>query len=189
MAEESVTISCPSCGNQFIPAEQALQQCPACREQFFVQMSDETSDEEARAILELEQHFRDTQDRLNQKQIRMVQLEKRSFYRKRTWVLVLALGMLGLAGQLIWQAVEWVLDRPSYAFAYLILALGLIVGSIRFFAKAMHYDRLARKASFTPPTDPPDFSTLGDGSQIVANLEQMTCQPDQLTQQNTDDSR
>ncbi|GIW75598.1 MAG: hypothetical protein KatS3mg104_0661 [Phycisphaerae bacterium] len=179
MSDQSNTISCPRCGSEFFPVHQALQQCPACREQFFISISEETSDEDSQARLELEQRFQEQQDHLNQKQIRIVQLEKRSLYRRRTWMLVLALGMTGLAGQLVWRGIEWLGVRPSYAIAYWVLASGLVLGSLRFFARARYYGRQASQISLPDPTEPPDFSTLSDGSQIVENLNRMTCHTDQ----------
>lgn len=183
-------ISCPNCASQFIPADQALQQCPTCQRQFFIPIPDETSDDdETQVHLELEQRFREAQDRLNQKHIRIVQLEKRALYRKRTWMLVLAMGMFGLAGQVVWRGVEWFSIHPWYALAYLIVASGLMVGSVRFFAQAGHYSRLAREVRLPEPTEPPDFSTLSDGSQIVENLNRMTLPLDDPTRQAPDDSK
>ncbi len=166
---------CPACGAVFEPQPGAVQQCVVCGEQFFLQVeeADET-DEDREARLALERRLADKSQSLDDRHIRFVQLEKRSLYRSRTWMLVIGLGCVGMAGQLIWiGARQWSQDATR-GIAYFVVAIGIGLFSLRFFARARRYLEQARTMSLPEPTTPPDFSTLSDGSQIVDQLHNMT---------------
>jgi hypothetical protein len=49
----------------------------------------------------------------------------------------------------------------------------LLVGAVYFFRLALRFHREAKQSAIPPPSAPPDFSQLQDGSQIVRNLEEI----------------
>lgn len=174
MVDEPDSLRCPACDADFEPQPGTVQQCPACGEQFFATQSADETDEDRDAQLALEQRLQDQSQTLDNRHIRFVQLEKRSLYRWRTWMLVIALGCVGLAGQLVWIGVrQWTSDSTR-SIAYFVVAVGVGVFSLRFFARAQRYLKQAQTMSLAEPTTPPDFSTLSDGSQIVDQLRSMS---------------
>lgn len=61
--------------------------------------------------------------------------------------------------------------RPA---AYAVLALGAIYGAVHWSVRAMELNRqAAQPAQPAAPMPPPDFSTLGDGSQQMKNLDKL----------------
>jgi hypothetical protein len=185
MSEDAPTIPCPSCGEPVSPAPTPIQQCPHCGEQFFVEGDPDESDEDQEAREMIEQRIMRDRERLDDRHIKVIQLEKRGLYRSRTWMLVIAGLLVGVAGQLVWLGVrQWAGtdatgDAPAQApdpqrgAAYFVIAAGLVVFSVRFFRRARRYLQEARAMTLPEPTTPPDFSTLSDGSQIVDNLRSM----------------
>ncbi len=186
------TIDCPLCGQPFEPAAGALQQCSHCGGQFFVESEEPESDEDREAREALERRAVEQKERLDDRHIRVVQLEKRSIYRARTWMLVLGFACVGIAGQLVWLGVNWFRDipanagppavearqaQPSRGVAYFVIAAGMGMVSMRFFHRARRYTREADAMTLPEPTAAPDFSTLNDGSQIVEELKRMTDEP------------
>ncbi len=186
MSDDDALILCPSCEESFARAETALQCCPHCGEQFFIETDADESDEDRDAREALERRLTEEKDRLDNRHIRVVQLEKRSLYRSRSWMLVLALSLIGIAGQLVWVGVKHVTGTdatdtapaktPDHAraVAYFVIAAGLFSLSFRFFHRARRYLREAQAITLPEPTSPPDFSTLSDGSQIVDHLRAMS---------------
>jgi predicted RNA-binding Zn-ribbon protein involved in translation (DUF1610 family) len=178
MSDEPETLSCPACGESFAPAETALQECPHCGEQFFIEIESEESDEDREARDAIERRLVAEKERLDDRHIRVVQLEKRSLYRSRSWMLVLGCLLIGLAGQLVWRGVVQFEADATRAIAYFVIAVGLIAFSVRFFRRAKRYLDEARAITLPEPTTPPDFSTLSDGRQIVDHLRSMSDRDD-----------
>lgn len=186
------SIDCPRCRQALALQDGALQRCPHCAEQFYLEVEEEESDEDREAREAIEQRAAEEKERLDDRRIQVVQLEKRGLYRARSWALVVAMGCMGIAGQLVWLGVNWFRDLPAEVgppairerasdpirgVAYFVIAVGLAVVSIRFFRKARRYLLEAKAMSLPEPTTPPDFSTLSDGSQIVDELKRMSDEP------------
>jgi DNA-directed RNA polymerase subunit RPC12/RpoP len=170
-------IACPYCDHAFEPQEGAVQACPACGAQFFLQReSDEEEPDEDREMRELaERRVEDQANKLNDRHIRSAFLERQSINRARTWALVGAFLCLGAAGQLVWKAIPWFrTDDPTRGVAYLVIAFGAVGVGIHFFRKARACTREAESLKMPEPTDAPDFSSLSNGSQIVDELRKMT---------------
>lgn len=190
MPENDTTLTCPACGEPFSPADASIQQCPSCGEQFFVDAEELETDEDREARDAVERRRMQERDRLDNRRIRVVQLEKRSLYRSRSWMLVLAMGLVGIAGQLVWLGIRHLVGTSASedsaavapdiarAIAYFVIAVGLVAMGVRFYARARRYLREARAMTLPEPATPPDFSTLNDGSQIVDNLRAMSHEDD-----------
>ena len=187
MAERSVEsamsvtagpLECPYCGAAVeVDPSAAIQICPTCAQEFFLDPEDDTDrDESARQVIE----YRVTahHERLDDRHIRAVQLELRSLYRSRTWMMVLGLACFGVIGQLAWLAARhWSQFETGRIVAYVVIAAGLTSLGSWFLGKARAF-RLQAEAEAaalhkSEPAEAPDFSTLSDGSQFASRLEQM----------------
>ncbi len=178
--EASDEIFCPACNLSLVPANGSLQQCPHCGEQFFIDTAitpdptdpDESVEDRA-ARSAIERRLTGGNDRLDDRHIKIVRLEKQSLYRARTWMLILGSLCVGGAGQLIWLGVRRLPEDVPRAIAYFVVAVGLIFFSMRFFFRARQYTAEANQMQLPEPTTPPDFTLLQDGSQIVEGLHQI----------------
>ncbi|HEY0007908.1 MAG TPA: hypothetical protein VGB55_04205 [Tepidisphaeraceae bacterium] len=172
-------LECPYCGAAVeIDPSAPIQKCPTCAQEFLL----DTDDEEARnrAALEvLEYRATAHHERLDDRHIRAVQLELRSLYRSRTWMLVLGFACLGGVGQMAWLAARnWEQLQSDRIVAYAVVLAGLAMIGFWSLGVANRYRRQAEAEAEahrlkTAPTEPPDFSTLGDGSQFANRLDQM----------------
>lgn len=172
--DDHATISCPACGHEFEPADTALQQCPACGEQFFRAEDEHLSLEDEEARQSLEERLVAEQEKLSDRKIRDIKLQKQTLYRARSWMLVIGLLMIGGAGQLVWIGIRDAASHThSRTLTYFVLAAALVGFSIRFFLRARAYAREADAIHLPEPTTAPDFTDLGDGSQFAKNLERM----------------
>jgi hypothetical protein len=98
---------------------------------------------------------------------------RRAAYRSRSYCVIGIGGCVVGAIDLVYHAVRvWGLGNV-HGIAYIIVALGLLWGAKHFAVLAAQHHREAKRSALPPPTAPPDFSTLGDGSQIVRDLERM----------------
>jgi hypothetical protein len=95
--DAATSLECPNCATSFPPQPGALQVCPVCQAQFFVESDDavEESDDDREAREAVERRLQEQKDKLDERHIRVVQLEKRAAYRARSWSLVAALGRGG----------------------------------------------------------------------------------------------
>lgn len=103
---------------------------------------------------------------------------RRADIRSRSWcVTALAACLVGSAEFVFDATRRW--PRPldfrgiAVSSLYGIFAIALLLAAIHFFRLARRYHHKARQSALQPPTSPPDFSKLQDGSQIVRNLEEM----------------
>jgi len=80
-----------------------------------------------------------------------------------------------VAAQLALMAVQSARARGWHLIpiGFLLAALAAVLVAVRFVQKAIETTREIRQMSVPPPSDPPDLSTLSDGSQRWKNLEDM----------------
>jgi hypothetical protein len=177
MADFTDVVTCPDCGVETPVAPAAgPQQCAHCKSQFFVPDDDSTIDDET-ALFEAVNRQTQTEPLLSGRHIRAVSLEQYAVYRNRTWVIVASLVCLGSAGQSLWlaSAASRLGDWPRAA-AYVVLAIGLVVGAVWFGRKIKALTAAAAAMKMPDPATPPDFSTLSSGGQFVEALEEMTAE-------------
>lgn len=100
---------------------------------------------------------------------------RRGLYRSRAYSLIAAIACAAGAAQcayLTWRHVRtagWG-ARPIVLIMLMVVA---IAGVIWFARRAQALRREAEQTRLDEPTTPPDFSSLSDGSQRAANLEQI----------------
>jgi DNA-directed RNA polymerase subunit RPC12/RpoP/uncharacterized membrane protein YidH (DUF202 family) len=181
-AENALAYTCPACQQTFavesVP-ENGLLTCPHCGADFFAttEMSDEDRAEARR--MELEQQVRD--ERLVEMRRNTVLLERRSLYRTRTYFII---GM-GLCIAWAMQLTFYVARRAIIDGEGLSLRVWLYLAAI-VVVLFLSYLCLRRISAINAelaepvqhePTEPPDFSTLSDGSQVLdkaaKNLERL----------------
>jgi hypothetical protein len=117
-------------------------------------------------------------DHLNSNRIRQMAALRRGAIRSRSYCVIAIGGCLVGAAELVFDAVRrW--PRPFgvsgllIALLYLVGAGGLVYLGFYFLNLAVRFHREAKQTALPPPTQPPDFTQLQDGSQIVKNLEEM----------------
>ena len=117
-------------------------------------------------------------DHLDSKRIRQMAALRRAAIRTRSYCVIALSGCIVGAAELIFDAIR---DWPSpfrlraiwLPLIYLVCTILLLMAAIYFLRLALRYHREAKQSSIPPPTMPPDFSQLQDGSQIARNLEEM----------------
>lgn len=113
-------------------------------------------------------------EHLDRRHIKAILLEKKLLYRHGTYMTIIAVALLGSAGQLLWMALGRLRDHQTpRAIAYAVIAIGMI-GFSPIFVRRAHADRRAAGQTAIPlPETEPDFSGLSDGKQFEANLQKM----------------
>jgi hypothetical protein len=173
MSASDDRILCPDCGDETpVTANAGLQQCAHCRSQFFLAEDDSVIDDENALHEAVNQQIKEPV--LNTRHIRSISLERRAVYRKRTWVIVAAMLLIGSAGQAAFLAygdVRQALWMRAAAFA--VLAFGMFVSGVWFAQKIKPLTAEAEAMKLRDPETSPDFSTLSSGGQFVDALRQM----------------
>lgn len=98
---------------------------------------------------------------------------RRATYRSRSHAIIAA-GVCGVAGiQFAWMAAQSVrADTPGWwTVLYVALAIAAASAAGVLVRKAIRLHREARKPESAPPQRPPDFTTLGNGSDMASRLE------------------
>ncbi len=113
---------------------------------------------------------------LNSTRIRRMATLRRAAIRSRSYCVTAVGGCVVGAADFVFFAIRRLLGHPHalgifIAVVYFVAAVVLLVLSRYFIRLALRFHREANQSSLTPPTAPPDFSQLQDGSQIVKNLE------------------
>jgi hypothetical protein len=170
---------CPGCGEEIdVPAESwgQLVACPYCNAQFFAShdvANQEVVDDTPLPDTQTEDA---RQDELNATKIRQLTALRRGAIRARSWclitIVVCVVGSIQLlikTGEFVWHEHRWGI-RPSL----FVIAVAFLLGVARFFlGRAREFKREIDKPALEDPTQPPDFSTLSDGSQHWKNLEEL----------------
>lgn len=113
------------------------------------------------------------EEEISELRIRQIALERRSLYRIRSYFVIAAAACAVVAIQLAWMIIDraraGVWDKR--AVGYLLFDVLAIIATPHFIRRAVAAHREAARSRIAAPTSPPDFSTLGDGSQRSKNLE------------------
>lgn len=157
---------CPHCSQtvQIMPADVAAEwTCPHCGQTFVVGESSESLDDGGRA------------DELDGVRIRQLSHARRSAYRARSFCLIGALfcavGVVQLTLDLLAAVLRHEAGWLSVALA---IVDGLLLwGMLHLLRAARRLGIEARRSTLEPTDHPPDFSSLGDGSQRFDDLEKM----------------
>jgi len=117
-------------------------------------------------------------DHLNSNRIRQMASLRRAAIRSRSYSVIAVGGCVVAAADFVFFAVRRLLDHPDalgilIAIAYFLAAAMLLIFSRYFLRLALRFHREARGSAIPPPEQPPDFSQLQDGSQIVRSLQDM----------------
>ena len=158
--------SCPECdfGLVGVEGEPTLLHCPRCDKHF--RTPDAVDDAPA-------PEPDDRADELSALRIRQLSAAKRAAYRSRSYCVIAAVVCVVAIVQLVWNGVlllrggGWT-SRPVSYFLFAILAAW---GVGYFVRHATAFHREAQRSALPEPTTPPDFSTLGDGSEQWKKLE------------------
>ena len=163
---------CPNCGQVIAAAGGQLVQCPHCGEQFFTpaqdavpESLDDHSGEQERARRESE---------LSEVRIRQVSSLKRGEYRSRSWCIIGAVACLISAVQLVQMTVHAIRrGHVALPIGFCLAALACLMGGVYFARRARRWTLEIRQTSIPNPTEPPDLSTLSDGTQHAKALSEM----------------
>jgi hypothetical protein len=109
---------------------------------------------------------------LSELRIRQMATLRRSAYRSRSYAIIGASACIVMAMQLIWTLIRshrFNLWTIGFALATILL----IFAASYCIRRAIAMNREAKQSTIPEPTTQPDFSTLGDGSQLAKNLEEI----------------
>jgi hypothetical protein len=166
--------TCPHCQQPVAidPDERTLSgpfiPCPYCGTEFAVADEPEPTEQTA------EQAEHSEKAELDAMRIRQVSAARRAAIRARSWLLIGVVGCLVGAGQCIWKARELHRREQHWGAAAIILmvfAIALFPAAAFFARRWLAIGRELAQPLLDEPTTPPDFSTLGDGTQHWKNLE------------------
>jgi hypothetical protein len=160
---------CPHC-QQMLRVENAEPEqivlCSACGGEFALPAI-EISDEPSAAA---------PPEELDALRIRQLALMKRSAYRGKSYAIIAACVCTVAVAQLGVMAVRELLNAgwDVWSVGYIAGIVVCVLGAWHFTGKALQLQQeIARTLVSTSATPTPDFSSLGDGSQRVRNLEEM----------------
>ena len=165
-------IQCPSCGAANVAVSpEGIVHCNACGSQFLPE-ANPPEDPGSPDILDYRTPVPIDDAELSELRIRNVSNLRRGAYRARSyWIIAAALCLMGALklGQ-----TAWVVGRRGWIVPALGDLLGAIAAAMLLVVCARKINALTREihhSRLPDPSDPPDFSTLGDGSQRLRDLE------------------
>ena len=112
-------------------------------------------------------------DQLNSLRIRQFATARRAAYRARSYAFIAAIVCAIAVVQLVWLTIRdvgaagWGRQPIGYALFAVIASIGIGY----FISRAIALHREATRSALPDPKDPPDFSTLDNGSKRWKNLE------------------
>jgi hypothetical protein len=117
-------------------------------------------------------------DHLDSNRIRQMAALRRAAIRTRSYCIIALGGCIVGAAELIFDVVR---DWPEpfrfrgiwASVIYLLSAIVMLAAAVYFIRLAMRFHRETKQSAILPPSTPPEFSQLQDGSQITRNLEEM----------------
>jgi hypothetical protein len=174
-APEHHRFTCPGCSEEVdVPAETAgqLVRCPYCNTDFFASVEHVN----AAVVDDTTETFFDPDLEFNKLRIQQYTALRRGAIRARSWWLVTQIAcmfiVLDTAGQIFVYLASWHRwgIRPTIGLLVLLAAVRLGVHARR---RARDFLREIDTSALTDPTEPPDFSTLGDGSEMLRNFEKI----------------
>lgn len=184
-ASDAPQYACPSCGAANWPSdpEQRVLQCTDCGEQSFLP-GDEQDAEAARAA-EAEALARGEAEAareldLSEMRIRQIANLRRGAYRSRSWLIVGIVACIVGAAQLVFLAIQGRRHGLRIAPAFDgITAVAALMICAYFIRRVRELSREIRESKQQDPPEPPDLSTLSDGSQQLGNLERLANQSEE----------
>ena len=168
---------CPGCDEEVeVPAEVVgqLVRCPYCNADFFAaegQTHLAVVDDTPPATED-----RGPPDELNAVRVRQLATLRLATLRARSWWLIGLLLSATTAIDLVGKAVVSVWHDRAWGVWPTLLVLGGVVATALAIAAGRAARRLGQEAATSalpPPTEPPDFSTLGDGTDRWRRLEEI----------------
>ena len=167
--ETDVRFRCPGCDEEVDVSADAVGQlvrCPYCSSGFFAAhghthaaVVDDTEPPPA--------DDRPPADELNAVRIRQLSTLRRATLRTRSWWVIAALLALSATLDLLYKTVRYVGHVHAWGWRPTLLAGCGIFAAMAVAYAARQAARLGREAAVStspPPTDPPDFSPLGNGA-------------------------
>ena len=171
-----IELACPQCGQAVavvLSDSPQMLVCPNCHGEFVAPAIDgstevQESDESQEPPL--------PDDLLTAVRVRQLSAERRALYRQRSYCVVAAVACAVTIAQLAWMIIQHVRQRHAWGLqctGYVLFIALAAYGGLYFLIHARRLHREAKQTSLIEPTQPPDFSTLDDGSSRVANLEEI----------------
>lgn len=176
---EPIIYHCPHCGGLVSvegPTQSGLR-CPHCGESFSI-ASDDVPANTAAGGVEDAQARAETEARreadLSERRIRQVANLRRGAYRTRSWLIIGACTCAVGFAQLVHLAIrDWRFGLRLGPAADVILAMLAAAVFWHFVRRIRALSREIHEPPMHDPATPPDFSTLSDGSQRWANLDEL----------------
>jgi DNA-directed RNA polymerase subunit RPC12/RpoP len=170
---EPAAYTCPQCGEAVAADDEMvtnLLQCPNCGEQFFRPSSDPSGADEP-----TDEGEANREDELDGQRIARRSSLKRALYRSRSYATVFAVGFGLLLGHTLWLLAAEVRSHGVTRWGVLYLLFAIACGWISrlAFRRTVALNAEARQMTVPEPDEPPDFSTLRDGSQTARRLDDM----------------
>ena len=169
---------CPGCGHAVSadPGKNLLQ-CPRCGEQFFVPASDsESSCEQTETDPSAPPTSTQTTDaELSELRIRQVSSLRRGAYRARSWCIIAAVVCAVAAIKLVQMlVVDWRSGMTLAPIGEALAAAAAVMICGHFARRVGQLTREIRNSRLADPLTPPDLSTLRDGTQRFAGLDELS---------------
>jgi len=153
---------CPVCGGRLLIAPSTVEQitsCPLCHEDVTIPPIVDEDHADLSAV-----HLDD--DELDARRIQQRSTLRRAIYRSRSYAIIAAVVCVVATVQLGQFAYRAILaNNAVWAVAYLFAMIGSAVGSIYFYRRALALHQETKRPELSAPEQPPDFSTLGNGSE------------------------
>lgn len=163
------TVICPNCD---APLEAELQtqavqtDCPVCGRLILIPAIDGST------------HLPNNDapdDQLSERRIRQIAAARKAVYRSRSYLLIGSAFCLVAGMQLLWFAVlNFAAQRLIGGALLAVGGAGLLAASVYFLITARQLKREAETTALPLSPTSPDLSKLGDGTQQVRNLEDLT---------------
>jgi uncharacterized Zn finger protein (UPF0148 family) len=171
--------ACPHCGQgvAFTPTDtpQTLI-CPYCQAEFVVPAIDGATEVAEPDDAADDDRAEVTDDMISAIRVRQLSAERRATYRAGSYC-VIAAGVCAVTiAQLAWMIIQHIRTRGGWGIqctGYLLFIALAAYGLVFFLLRARQFHREAKHSSLVEPVQPPDFSTLDDGSKRVTNLEEV----------------
>ncbi|CAN5474827.1 hypothetical protein BH09PLA1_BH09PLA1_05930 [soil metagenome] len=165
--ESQSEFECPVCGGMLLIAASEIEQiaaCPLCHEDVTIPAAPEANDADFSP-------GESERDELDANRIQQRSTLRRALYRSRSYAIIASIVCVVAVAQLAQFAYRAIQAKTLiWAVGYILAMLVGVVGAIFFYRRAIAFHQEARRSESSEPHVPPDFSTLGDGSQQWQNL-------------------
>jgi hypothetical protein len=172
--------ACPHCGQGVAFTASDTPEtliCPHCQAEFVVPALDGATDVAEPDESETDVGRADvTDEMISAIRVRQLSAERRATYRAGSYC-VIAAGVCAVTiAQLAWMIIQHIKTRGGWGIqctGYLLFIALAAYAFLFFLLRARQFHREAKHSSLVEPSQPPDFSTLDDGSKRVTNLEEV----------------